>query len=114
MPFRPAVVVIHPAVQADYDRWEALAKSGKQPAAAIWKRVQLAVSRVKADGQWGEVIPRSKIPAHFTTNYGVTNLYCVDLASFHRCFYTIRDRDVIFLDIVDHATYDRLFGVKKR
>lgn len=101
-------------MQADYDRWEGLAKARKQPAAAIWNRLQTAVARAKADGQWGEVIPRSKIPASFRAKYGVTNLYCVDLASFHRCFYTIRDRDVIFLDIVDHPTYNKLFGVKKK
>jgi hypothetical protein len=38
----------------------------------------------------------------------VTNLYCVDLPAFHRLFYTIRDRDVIVLDLVDHREYDRV------
>jgi hypothetical protein len=37
----------------------------------------------------------------------------VDLG-FHRCFYTIEGRDVIFLDLVDHEQYDRWFNVRKK
>jgi hypothetical protein len=38
----------------------------------------------------------------------------VDLAFFHRAFYTIEARDVVFLDIVDHARYDEWFPGRKR
>jgi hypothetical protein len=69
------------------------------------------VECIKRDGQWGEVIP--SIPLHFA-RYGVRNLYCVDLPAFHRAFYTIQKRDVVFLDLVDHRTYDRLFGRRSR
>lgn len=70
------------------------------------------LSRVRADGQWGEVIPR--IPAYFRRTYGVANLYCVDLAFFHRAFYAIFHRAVIFLDLVDHPTYSRWFPGRRR
>ncbi len=88
---------------------EAGAAKSRQPAQAIWKGFKTAIARIKADGQWGEVIPQSGIPEYFRSEYGVTNLYCIDLAAFHRFFYTLRDRDVVVLDLVDHGTYDRLF-----
>ncbi|MDE1822227.1 MAG: hypothetical protein KGJ23_12185 [Euryarchaeota archaeon] len=114
MPFRPRSVVAHGALTGEYARWEADARAGRQPAPAIWKGLQTAILRLKLDGQWGEVIPPRHIPAHFRSRYGVENLYCVDLASFHRLFYTILDRDVILLDIVDHATYDEWFPGSRR
>lgn len=112
--FRPTAVVIHPDVQGQYDPLERAARARKDPEAAVWKSLQTHLRRIKADGQWGEVIPRSSIPRNFRERYGVVNLYCLDLASYRRCFYTIRHRDVVFLDVVDHATYDRWFKVRKK
>lgn len=51
----------------------------------------------------------SSNPAYFVQKYGVINLYCIDLADFHRCFYTIEGRGVVFLDLVDHRQYDKWF-----
>lgn len=90
------------------DEISRLAAHGRQPAQAIWKSFQAAISRIKKDGQWGEVIPPRSIPRRLSREFGVTNLYCVDLASVHRMFYTIRDRDVIVVALVDHTGYDRL------
>lgn len=58
------------------------------------------------------MIPR--LPAYFTDRYGAQNLYCIDLAFFHRAFYTIEERAVILLDIVDHAKYDKWFPGGRR
>ena len=108
MPFRPTSVVVHPAAQDRLDGLAQEASEGKQPAQALWNGFQAAVDRVKKDGQWGEVIPPKSIPRRFSRDFGAINLYCIDLPSFHRLFYTIRDRDVILLDLVDHRQYNRL------
>ena len=108
MPFRPRVVVIHPLVQPKFDILEKQSEGGKQPAQAIRKSLQTAVARIKNDGQWGEVIPTDSIPRIYVSRYGIKNLYCVDLAHFYRLLYTIRERDVVIVDLVDHAEYDRL------
>lgn len=108
MPFRPDSVTVYPGVQEKFERIERLAASGRQPASAIWKGLRTAVSRIKFDGQWGEVIPHASIPRVYSRAIGVTNLYCVDLPAFHRLFYTIRNRDVVLIDLVDHSVYDRL------
>jgi hypothetical protein len=95
-------VVVHPAGQEQFDQIARDAEAGRQPAQAIRKGLRVAVARIKSDGQWGEVIPPSSIPSRFVREFGVTNLYCVDLPSFHRLFYTIRDRDVVLLGLVSH------------
>jgi hypothetical protein len=111
LPFRPASVTVHPLVQAKFDNVEKLATTAKQPAQAIWKGVRTAASRIEADGQWGEVIPPNSIPKVYRQTYGLRNHFCVDLPAFHRLFYTIRDRDIIVIDLVDHDEYDRLMKV---
>lgn len=62
LPFEPTKVVIHPDLEDQYDAWEAAAGEGEQPAQAIWNAFQTALWRIKNDGQWGEVIPKSDIP----------------------------------------------------
>ncbi len=109
MPFRPELVVVHPDSEPAFEAWERLAKQGTQPAQAIWGSFETAISRLHVDGQWGEVIPRQSIPRYLVEKYGVSNLYCVDLAAFHRCIYTLVNRNVVILEIVDHPTYDRWF-----
>jgi hypothetical protein len=108
VPFRPSSVTVHPSTQAKLDKVEELAAENKQPGQAVWTGLQTAVSRIKSDGQWGELIPPGSIPRVYIQTYGITNLYCVDLPSFHRMFYTIRGRDVVVIDLVDHEEFDRL------
>ncbi|MFA5860172.1 MAG: hypothetical protein WDA16_00615 [Candidatus Thermoplasmatota archaeon] len=107
--FKPTKVAKHLKAKPEYDRIEAAARAGRQPQQAIWKSLQTALLRVRADGQAGEPIPKRSIPQHFVASYGAENLYCFDLANFYRCFYTIVGREVIFLDIVDHGQYDKWF-----
>ncbi len=109
MPFHPDEVIVHPELDASYEAWAALAAQARQPAQALWKSLQAVIVRLRADAQWGEVVRQRSIPGYFRERYGVSNLYCTDLAAFHRCFYTIANRQVILLDIVDHPTYDKWF-----
>ena len=109
MTFRPDEVIVHDSLESAYESWEQLAARGRQPAQSVYKSLQLAILRIKRNGQFGEVIRQSSIPRYFRERYGVSNLYCVDLAAFHRCFYTLVNRSVVMLDIVDHPTYDKWF-----
>lgn len=109
MPFRPDDIIVHHDVEESYDSWAVLALRERRPAHAVWKSLHAALLELRTDAQWGEVIPQRSIPRHFREKYGVSNLYCIDLAAFHRCFYTIANRTIILLDIVDHPSYDRWF-----
>lgn len=108
--FRPASIRVHPLVDAAYAKLEAAAATGKRTEAAVWKAVRTSIARIQKDAQWGEVIPAASIPAILRRRYGLTNLYCIDLAGFRRGFCTTEGRVVVMLDIVDHATYDRWFA----
>lgn len=110
--FRPTRIIIHPAARPLYKRLEEDASRGRKEAAAIWKSFRHALTRVRLDGQWGEVVPR--IPTYFLRKYGVPTLCCVDLAFFHRAFYTIFHRDVVFLDLVGHEQYSKWFPGRRR
>lgn len=114
MPFRPDDIVVHDELDDSYRSWELLASQGRQPAQAVWKSIESAVVRLRRDGQWGEPVRQTAIPKYFREKYGVSNLYCVDLAAFHRLFYTIVNRVVVLLDIVDHPTYDKWFPGRRR
>jgi hypothetical protein len=114
MPFRPEEIIVHPDLVSSYDSWELLASQERRPATAVWKSLQSAISLLRQNGQWGEVVRQQHIPRYFREKYGVSNLYCIDLAAFHRCFYTIANRAVILLDIVDHPTYDDWFPGRRR
>lgn len=114
MSIRPDAVLVHEDVQSIYDSWEELAARHRQPAQALWRSLQAALDRLRSDAQWGEVVRQASIPTYFREKYGVSNLYCLDLAAFHRCFYTIANRSVVLLDIVDHPTYDKWFPGRRR
>ncbi len=109
MPFRPGEVIVHDELVPVYESWEQLPGAGRRPAEAVWKSLQTAILRIKRDGQFGDVIRQALVPRYFREKYGVSNLYCVDLAAYHRCFYTVADRVVIPRDIVDYPTYDKWF-----
>lgn len=90
-----------------YRRLEEAAKGPQKPQQAIGKRLQAAKVMIQADSQWGEAVRRNEIPADFRSRYQVENLYCVDPKNDVRCFYTIDEQDVVFLDIVDHKEHDK-------
>jgi hypothetical protein len=115
--FAPTELVIHPDVDIMYTRLRHAAEAGQKPQQGMWKAFETAQMMIRRDGQWGDVIRSDQIPRYFRDAYNVTNLYCIDLGPVDRCFYTIVGRVVIFLDIVDHDTYDDWFppkGQKKR
>ncbi len=103
-------MTVHSVVQPKFDKLQEEAAARRQPASSIQKALRVAVARIKDDGQWGEVIPLRSIPAIYARNFGIRSLYCVDLPAFHRLFYTIRDRDVIVIDLVNHRECDQLMA----
>lgn len=81
---------------------------------------------LKANYDYGDHVPKNLIPRKYRLDYGVTNLYVVDLAGYWRLIYTIkqtqRDETQIeiitiyldILDLIDHKKYDKIFGYKKK
>ncbi len=75
---------------------------------------------------YGIQIPKRQIPAKYVEQYGVTNLWKVDLASYWRMIYTLKqpqreqaEVEIItiwldILDIYDHERYNKTFGYRKK
>ena len=112
--FTPNSIHAHELTAPVYEALEQAARVGRKPQSGMWKRFQTAVGMLRHDGQWGEVIPPDDVPEYFRARYHATNLYCIDLSPTTRCFYMVADREVIFLDIVDHEEYDKWFPPKGR
>lgn len=110
--FKADAFRIHPDHDAAYAVLEEAAGRGSKPQQGIWKRFQAARFMLNQDPLWGDVIRSADIPQYFRDRYAVDNLYCIDLKNDVRCFYTIDEHDVIFLDIVDHDEYDLWFPPK--
>jgi len=69
---------------------------------------------IKVNPFYGENIPKRQIPR----GYDVRTLWRVKLSGFWRMLYTIRGDEIeiicFVLDIIDHSTYDKKFGYKKK
>jgi hypothetical protein len=83
---------------------------------AVNKKIEL----VKANFHYGEPIAKKLIPQEYKTNYGVVNLFRVELPNFWRMLYTLTDGEseieiiAFVLDILDHDQYNKKFGYRRK
>jgi len=75
---------------------------------------------IKVNPHYGNPISKKLIPKEYKEKYGVTNLFRVELPNRWRMLYSLTDSETkieiiaFVLDIVNHPTYDRKFGYRKR
>jgi len=66
----------------------------------------------------GIQIEKRKIPKTYITEYGVSNLWKINLPDHWRMIYTITGNEVeiisILLEFMDHKAYDKKFGYRKK
>jgi hypothetical protein len=84
----------------------------------LLKSIKRAIDLLKMDPQFGIHISRKLIPKAYVEKYGIDNLWKFDLTGYWRMLYSLKTTEVelisFVLDIVDHPTYDKIFGYKKR
>jgi len=92
-----------------------LKKRNDKEALSLVNSIERLISILKENPQYGDPIRKELIPDSFKKN-GIQNLYRAELSNFWRMLYTIEGNRVeIFcfvLSIVDHPTYNKLFGYK--
>jgi Txe/YoeB family toxin of Txe-Axe toxin-antitoxin module len=80
----------------------------------LLKSIHDKIDLIKADPFYGDNIAKKKIPK----SYDAKNLRRVKLTGYWRMLYTIKGDELriicFVLDIVDHKSYDKLFGYRKR
>ncbi len=85
---------------------------------SILRSIERVKGWLKQDPFKGEQVQKKLIPQHYINKYGVTNLWRIDLSDYWRLIYTIQSNEVEIIDfvlnIVDHKTYDTIFGYKRK
>lgn len=80
----------------------------------LLKSINNKVAILKCNPVYGQSVPKALIPKVLD----VDNLFRVELTSYWRMLYTLRTNEVeiisFVLYILDHPTYDKLFGYKSR
>ncbi len=69
---------------------------------------------IKNNPHYGNPIAKNIIPKKYYKNYGITNLFRVELPNYWRMLYTLASNEteiIIFvLGIMNHKEYNKLFG----
>ncbi|MEK6981910.1 MAG: hypothetical protein AABX38_03175 [Candidatus Micrarchaeota archaeon] len=80
----------------------------------LLKSIQQKVEMLKLNPMYGDSIPKQQIPR----DLDVSNLFRVGLTNYWRMIYSLEGNQVeviaFILYIIDHPTYDKMFGYKKR
>lgn len=75
---------------------------------------------IKVNRHYGDAISKDKIPKKYIDEYGIKNLFRVELPHYWRMIYTLTnnnsDIEIIgfILDIFSHEDYNKVFGYKKK
>ena|SRR3989338_2245900 len=85
----------------------------------ILNAINHKIELIKANQHYGDGIPKNLIPKEYKIKYGVMNLFRVELPNFWRMLYTLTAEGEIeiiafILDIIDHKTYNKKFGYRKK
>lgn len=76
------------------------------------KSIQQKADLIKQNPMYGKNIPKKQIPK----NLGVSNLFRVELTGRWRMLYTLEGNQIeivaFVLYVMDHPTYDELFGYR--
>ena len=111
-------VVFSPEAEAVYQRLTltSTAKTEQTILHALEKKIEI----IKHNCHYGDPLAKALIPSGYVTTYGVTNLFRIPLPNFWRMLYTLTDGEdqneiiAFVLDLIDHKTYDKKFGYKKK
>ena len=94
--------------QADFSKHERM----------ILKSFRQKVDLIKMNPHFGDSIRKTLIPKKYLIQYGVTNLFRVELPNFWRMLYTLTEGETkieiiaFVLEIIDHKEYSKRFGYK--
>ncbi|MBL7148171.1 MAG: type II toxin-antitoxin system RelE/ParE family toxin [Nanoarchaeota archaeon] len=94
----------------------------KEKDSKFHKQLLTAIEREKdnllIDQHRGIQIKKKQIPKEFIINYGVKNLWKINLPDFWRMIYTITGNELeiisILLEFMDHKDYDKRFRYRKK
>ncbi len=80
----------------------------------LLKSIKQKIEMLKINPTYGDKISHKSIPK----TLDVSNLFCVNLTNYWRMLYSLEGNQIeivaFILYIIDHPTYDTLFGYRKK
>jgi hypothetical protein len=84
----------------------------------LLKSIKQKVDFIKANPFYGDPVAKNLIPPEYKSEYKAINLFRVELTGFWRMLYTLKGDQLeivaFVLDLIDHPTYDKKFGYRKK
>jgi hypothetical protein len=84
----------------------------------LLRSIRQKIDFVKINPFYGDPVAKKLIPSEYKVEHNSVNLFRVELSSFWRMIYTLKGDQVeivaFVLDIIDHPTYDKKFGYRKK
>ena len=117
---RPTKVILLDTAKIEFERLNQIVgqqvSAGKENSEEIrlLRSIKQKIEFIKQNPFYGDSIKKTLIPKE----YNVNNLWRVELTNFWRILYTIRGDQIevicFVLDILDHPSYDKKFGYKRK
>ena len=105
-----------PEFDLQYRELKESAEGGNGASQILLKKLDKAIAKLKYDYKAGEHVPKDRIPEFYVINYGVENLWKLNIDPNYRLIYTIRGTEVevmsVLLEFFDHGEYNKRFGYK--
>ncbi len=105
-----------PEFDLQYRELKESAAGGNGASQILLKKLDKAIEKLKCNFKAGEHVPKNRIPPFYVINYGVENLWKINLDPNYRLIYTIRGTEVevisVLLEFFDHKKYNKRFKYK--
>ncbi len=112
-------VVLSPEAEEVYNYLNKEAPNSKTER-TILKAINQKSELIKQNPHYGSPIRKKLIPKEYREKYGINNLFRVELPNYWRMLYSLTDFETkieiiaFVLDLIDHPTYNKKFGYKKK
>lgn len=104
-----------------HKKYTSLQTSTNKKETSLLESINTKIAFLKKDIHYGQAIAKRLFPKKHMQQFSITNLFRIELSSFHRMLYTItnnkenKNEIVIFiLEIVSHKKYNKLFNYKRK
>ena len=121
---KPVRVILLDEAEKEFKRLNEIVglqiKKGKESTEEmqLLNSIKQKIEFIKSNPFYGDNIQKHLIPKEYIIKYQVSNLFRVELSNFWRMIYTVKGNQAeiisFILDIINHPTYDKKFGYKKR
>lgn len=106
-------VSLSPRFSGEYVELQQRSEQGNSEAQHLLKIVEKGISKLATNPASGKKIPKKLWPKEYIREYGINNLWKLNLDQYWRMVYTITGNQAeiisLVLEVLDHKHYERKF-----